>query len=63
MNLNFCYDLLGCLIVRIPILACGRRTVVPMNGLVSGQEKNAAALEAFNPRVCVVWMVAVLRGR
>jgi hypothetical protein len=36
--LNLSQDLVGCLVVRVPILACGRRTGVPVNRLVSGQE-------------------------
>lgn len=62
MTLNLCYDLLGCLVVWIPILTCGRRTGVPVDSLVSGEEQNTATLEALNAGVGIVWVAPILGG-
>jgi hypothetical protein len=62
VTLNFCHDLLCRLVIRVPIFACGRRTGVPVNGLVSGQEQNTTALEALNARIGVVWVAPIFGG-
>ncbi len=44
MGLDLGENLVGCLAIRVPILARGRRTGVPMDGLVSYEEQDTPAL-------------------
>ena len=63
VSLDLGENLLDRLVIGVPILACGRRTGVPVSGLVSYQKQDPSTLETLDACIGIVGVIPIFGGR